>query len=368
MEYTFAEPDFSKLDTARILQFCRSGLWKERSSYDLEKEPLGTFQMGSQQFSVCGYAEYAPMDGWQDTYDSPYDAPAVPMEHGIRVKADGYSGWDIDLPAEDIQKWNLLATLSHTAKEIAKEAGLLRETASSASLCPKEEQEAVSRVFEEAARKDPNGRLLASMAEKLFSLEADELQELARRERDSFGKDHPYEAVLKKTANSRAGELPMRLVRALRSDSASARKWIPKILVTPVKERDEILPKDRSGIVPRYMKAFPDYDDKLKPLAGFRDASYEMEAMPKIQKTVLLDPDDPASVYGSVVVWQDYKSPAFRDQSDAMRYTVEVDRTGEEEDFILQTGDWRKAGKAARLAIKTLEEEAKKIYASKNQR
>ena len=27
MEYTFAEPDFSKLDTARILQFCRSGLW-----------------------------------------------------------------------------------------------------------------------------------------------------------------------------------------------------------------------------------------------------------------------------------------------------------------------------------------------------
>lgn len=102
---------------------------------------------------------------------------------------------------------------------------------------------------------------------------------------------------------------------------------------------------------PRYLSEFPNYDDVLKPIKGFKDSSIHQSACPSISK--FLDGNQ------SVTVYQNYKSPNLRDvtyEAADARYSVfQKTSVDDEEKLILKTENFSEAKKAALACVKKIE-------------
>lgn len=114
---------------------------------------------------------------------------------------------------------------------------------------------------------------------------------------------------------------------------------------------------------PLYLQEFPDYDDKLRMIDGFVDASYHNDAAPCIAKYYDLEKEDAPTT--AVEVYQDYKNPELSELSgepNHKRYNVFKNtyssKDGGDISCVLSTNSWEKAKKRAIQLTKEIEKKS----------
>lgn len=117
-------------------------------------------------------------------------------------------------------------------------------------------------------------------------------------------------------------------------------------------------PSAKQEDIPRYLQEFPDYDDKLKYIAGFHDSSWHKDAMPSICKAFYFDPYAEYIPTDIIEVYQDYKHPPKNKRPENHnRYAVIQTTSDGEEHLLLATNAWKKARNVALQAVKTIKKE-----------
>lgn len=106
---------------------------------------------------------------------------------------------------------------------------------------------------------------------------------------------------------------------------------------------------------PLYLREFPDFDDELKSIEGFKDDSWHNDAMPKIIRSFY--EKDKSYPVRTVEVFQDYAQSSRSEFGEAVpycRYYVDVvGEDGSSEDLLL-TSSWAEARACALQAVEKI--------------